>query len=508
MCGIIGFSGAGKAAFDLNTIKILMYVNSKERGTDACGVFTPKLGILKSTGEAYNFLYKNEEKITPSDIFIGHVRAKTKGVNSDENAHPFQYENIVGVHNGTLTNSDDLIKEIGGLPIDFKVDSQAIFFRLGNDKKATVLSNLKGSAAVLFQDTTNPEVLYAFRNDERPLVFGKRPEGLYISSIQDPLEWTGCTDIEHALPGYIYEIKDGKISKRWKIPYHKSTENILEIKRISDIPAECLNDLILYINPGNNHIPYDHTKKVMAGYYRIQQTTLDSQVNLLHVDDTKDVLYTQTHKDSINLASVKALFIKGGFVVSNYTLTEGGKKKNKRKIANKGDLMKIDVPMKSFDSTTIKVKHLVSGRIETIKVEDVLPLFETSEVLRIARMQNIKLTPKEFSSNLIEESVESLTKRVQNLISGVSSNLLPPSLTNLDLDPSERPIDMAFEIESQPTKIYNLIEKFQATLSKVIAKLPANDESRQELIDLNTEAEECKNILISMNDDVTETITD
>lgn len=510
MCGIVGFVGTGKSQFDLNTIKILMYVNSKQRGTDACGVFTPELGILKSTGEAYDFLYKNEDKIVPSNIFIGHVRAKTKGVNSDENAHPFIYDNIVGVHNGTLTNNDDLIKEVGGNPVDFKVDSQAIFYRLGKDKKATVLSDLKGPAAVLFQDTTSPDILYAFRNDERPLVFGKRPEGLYISSIADPLEWVNCTHIEHALPGYIYQLRNGIVEKKWKIRYHKVAENILDVKYINHVPSACLDGLILYVTGGNS-IPYNYLNCIVPGYYRIQSTTAEDQVNLFKVDALKDTEYEQTLKSNISLASVKSLFVKGSFVLSNYDLYDTGKKKNRRLVASKGDLLKIDVPLKTFSSTTIKVRHMKSGRIETLNVADVLPLFEASEVWKAARAQGIKLQQTEVTNGTPGgETKDLLIKRVQALLSKVSSGTPTDNLINLDVDPSERPIDMALEIESQPTKIYNLIEKAQKTFSKILEKLPKDDalvaELKEDIQAFHKEAEECKAILIAMEDEATETL--
>lgn len=504
MCGIVGFVGTNNAQFDLNTIKILMYVNSKERGTDACGVFTPELGILKSTGEAYDFLYKNEDKIVPSSIFIGHVRAKTKGANSDENAHPFQYENIVGAHNGTLTNNDDLIKQVGGNPLDFKVDSQAIFYRLGKDKKATVLSDLKGPAAVLFQDTTDPDVLYAFRNDERPLVFGKRPEGLYISSISDPLEWTNCTEIEHALPGYIYRIRDGKLEKKWRIRYHKATENILDVKYIANVPSACLAGLILYVN-GGNAIPYSSFQNIKPGYYRIKHTTVEDQLQLYSVENFNDKIYEQTSKTNVNLASVKSLFIKGSFVVANYNLTAGSKKKQKRTVASKGDLLKIEGPMKTFAQETIKVRHLKSGRTETVNVSDVLPLFEIHEVLRIAREQGIKLQHNELPVSTFTK--DQLIQRVKNLTNKFISGTPLDNFTNLDIDPSERPIDMAFEIESQPAKIHSLIVKAQSVFTKIAIKFPEETELVAEINEFNKEAEECKNILIAMEDDITESET-
>lgn len=508
MCGIVGFVGKNNAKFDLKTIKILMYMNSKERGTDACGVFTPELGILKSTGEAYDFLYKNEEKIIPSSIFIGHVRAKTKGLNSNENAHPFQYENIVGVHNGTLINNDDLVKEIGGNPIDFKVDSQAIFYRLGNDKKATVLSDLKGPAAVLFQDTTDPEILYAFRNDERPLVFGKKKEGLYISSIFDPLDWAGCTSIEYALPGYIYQIRNGEIAKKWKIKYNKVAENILDVKNISQVPSSCLTGLIFYVT-GGTIIPYNYAKSIEPGYYRILNTSVEEQIDLFKVDSFKDVEYEQTNKSNISLASVKTLFVKGSFVVCNYDLWDTPKKKNRRLVASKGDLLKLDVPMKTFASTTIKVRHLKSGRIETLNPTHVIPLFETSEVLKLAREQGIKLQQNELTNVSVSlETKDRLIKRVQILLQNFTSGIPNENLINLDVDPTERPIDMAFEIESQPTKIYNLIEKAQRAFSRILDKLPKEDELaiqlKDDLVSFNKEAEECKAILISMEDEITE----
>lgn len=73
-----------------------MYYNSKERdSTDATGIYSPKNDIKKSAESCKEFLASTE--IIPDTTFIGHVRKKTYGAKTAEEAHPFRFDNVVGV---------------------------------------------------------------------------------------------------------------------------------------------------------------------------------------------------------------------------------------------------------------------------------------------------------------------------------------------------------------------------------------------------------------------------
>lgn len=98
-----------------------------------------------------------DNRITGSTMIVqGHTRWAThNNAESDECAHPFRIGQIVGAHNGVISNwralEDDAIKqgvgELAGVP--WRVDSQAIFGWLNASKDATkVLDALDGYFAL------------------------------------------------------------------------------------------------------------------------------------------------------------------------------------------------------------------------------------------------------------------------------------------------------------------------------------------------------------------------
>lgn len=94
-------------------------------------------GIFKSIQPAWNNnnLHHIAKKIQ-SSCFLSHVRASTIGDVSENNCHPFAFEHISMVHNGTIRGIDQMKKEIFNkldedlfLSIKGNTDSE-IFFHL------------------------------------------------------------------------------------------------------------------------------------------------------------------------------------------------------------------------------------------------------------------------------------------------------------------------------------------------------------------------------------------
>jgi hypothetical protein len=219
-CGLIGFSGVDN--YNLDKIKFLMLWNSLERGKDSTGMFTPESGIVKKAELASKFFIEGEDrKVEPSTILIAHVRAKTVGINNLNNAHPFKKENITLAHNGTLLSYSKLANEYNMKFSDYDVDSQVItegVFQDTMDQKYGELKNLKilekyeGAAALLFHNEFTPDLLYAYRDTERPLFRGYDDEGnMYISSLKDTLEALNLYVIESFKENTLYTIQSGKI---------------------------------------------------------------------------------------------------------------------------------------------------------------------------------------------------------------------------------------------------------------------------------------------------------
>lgn len=223
-CGIIGFSGFEGKKFNLIKIHLLMYQNSVLRQSeDSTGIYTPKSGIIKNADDADVFLRTNE--IEECGQFIGHVRSATVGGKSANNAHPFLCDNVVGVHNGTLRNHWKLASNRNISTQSVFVDSEVLIMCLAHDQRPDVFEEIEGAAAVLFTDIKlkDENLLYAFRNKERPLFRGNSPEGMYISSLEGSLKLIGCTDIKEFKEDYFYIIKNGKVDESPKKIKHVST---------------------------------------------------------------------------------------------------------------------------------------------------------------------------------------------------------------------------------------------------------------------------------------------
>ncbi|MEK6878655.1 MAG: class II glutamine amidotransferase, partial [Nanoarchaeota archaeon] len=159
MCGITGYStlkgaklGAVARQKRANIAKGLLIAN-ESRGIDSTGVFLQngKYHVLsKNTCHATKFVREKDViKLFEKDsyLMLGHTRQATTGIVSKQNAHPFIKGNIVGVHNGIISNDDDVAKEN---KFKFNVDSEVIFQLLSKNKNNFVktFKEIKGSASL------------------------------------------------------------------------------------------------------------------------------------------------------------------------------------------------------------------------------------------------------------------------------------------------------------------------------------------------------------------------
>ena len=182
MCGQVGIAGPGINSFDLDIVREMLIVATL-RGTDSTGILQGKSTnwfdkqevdyvIEKAASDASYFKWfhlhskDGNKRILNSvqDNFIAcHVRAATKGRVTDENAHPFEFDRLIGMHNGTLrdqkyhhetkTDSEMMIKDMdvrGIVPVLRELDPASAYAMILFDKEKGTLSFVRNDQRTLF----------------------------------------------------------------------------------------------------------------------------------------------------------------------------------------------------------------------------------------------------------------------------------------------------------------------------------------------------------------------
>ncbi len=191
MCGIFGYYGQKNAAnVLLQGLQRLEY-----RGYDSSGVAVTDgetIQIVKNAGTLQTLQTALKQARLHGQLGIGHTRWATKGIPTDENAHPHlsYFQTVAVVHNGIVENDASLKRELQkkGYRFVSTTDSETIanlteMYRTETDsllkavQKAT--KRIRGSYAVAAIDANGAFVV---AKNGSPLIVAQNGEESFVSS--------------------------------------------------------------------------------------------------------------------------------------------------------------------------------------------------------------------------------------------------------------------------------------------------------------------------------------
>lgn len=211
MCSIVGVGFQKDHSFiskyAVSKLITGLLINGMSRGktaTGLCYTSNKEMVLVKNKIDAVNFtdtdFYKksldkyvclegsqNQQLLS----IIGHCRHKTKGTElNNRNNHPISYKNVVGIHNGIITNDDALFaKYRDTFKRNAQVDSEIIFALI--DHFATTLESipqgiqkackeLSGGYACAMVHRHQPHILWLFRANSPCTIYHFKEKGLIL----------------------------------------------------------------------------------------------------------------------------------------------------------------------------------------------------------------------------------------------------------------------------------------------------------------------------------------
>jgi glucosamine 6-phosphate synthetase-like amidotransferase/phosphosugar isomerase protein len=196
MCGIAGYSLRPRSSVDRTLAAQALLAAIAERGADAVGYAyrsndAPYATVVKQRTPASQLLERVSVPVEANQLLV-HVRDYTKGHPSiAANNHPVRHGPVVGIHNGIITNDDELLAPHSCARAEprMTVDSEAIFAVAAHSRNdARALEHLRGAMATGWMDEREPDVVFVARGSGRPLWIGEARNAVFFASTRLALE--------------------------------------------------------------------------------------------------------------------------------------------------------------------------------------------------------------------------------------------------------------------------------------------------------------------------------
>ena len=269
MCGIVALFNPNENV--ANSIYDGL-IQLQHRGQDAAGISTlneNKMHLHKDTGLVTEVFKSNKSKLNLiGDLGIGHVRYPTAGSNDVNDSQPFYTSNPVNItlaHNGTLTNSESIRKNL--LKTHFcqfntSSDSEALMHLFAYELYKTIFRKLNTSHVFRALKSIYEKCsggfsvvalisgigIVAFRdpNGIRPLSLGTKNKSYMIASESSALTALDFESVEDIKPGEAIILNEnGELMRRKVVRKNSHTPCLFEFVYFSR-PDSSIDDISIH----------------------------------------------------------------------------------------------------------------------------------------------------------------------------------------------------------------------------------------------------------------------